>query len=154
MEQPSLGKVTVEHQFDTLIKKVLAGEAKNIKSAISEYKIHELLFSELSADLTDSFGTCDEHLCECFCFEIDEFDITIRNELLAEAVKHLSERKRNIILMSYFLDMNDQEIAKRINLVRSTVIYHRESVLAKLKSIWRKMADDKEEKAKRSNTSF
>lgn len=133
MEKPSLDKETVEHQFDTLIKKVLTGEAKNIKSALSEYRIHELLFSELSAELTDSFGTCDEHLCECFYFKIDEFDIAIKNELLAEVVIHLSERKRNIILMSYFLDMSDQEIARRLDLVRSTVTYHRESALVKLK---------------------
>ena len=133
MGKPSLDKETVEHQFDTLIKKVLIGEAKNIKSALSEYRIHELLFSELSAELTDSFGTCDEHPCECFCFRIDEFDIAIKNELLAEAVIHLSERKRSIILMSYFLDMSDQEIARRLELVRSTVTYHRESALVKLK---------------------
>lgn len=133
MGKPSLDKETVEHQFDTLIKKVLIGEAKNIKSALSEYRIHELLFSELSAELTDSFGTCDEHPCECFCFRIYEFDIAIKNELLAEAVVHLSERKRNIILMSYFLDMSDQEIARRLELVRSTVTYHRESALVKLK---------------------
>lgn len=32
MEQPSFDKATVEHQYDTLMKKVLAGEAKKLKS--------------------------------------------------------------------------------------------------------------------------
>lgn len=133
MEQPSSDKATVEHQFDTLIKKVLAGEAKNLKAAIAKQKTREVYFSELSDSMVESFGTCDEHLCDCFFFEINGFDIAIRNELLAEAVIHLSERKRNIILMSYFLDMNDYEIAELLNLVRSTVTYHRVSALAKLK---------------------
>lgn len=133
MEQPSSDKATIEHQFDTLIKKVLAGEAKNLKAAMAKQKTREVYFSELSENLIESFGNCDEHLCDYISFEINGFDIAIRNELLAEAVIHLSERKRNIILMSYFLDMNDYEIAELLNLVRSTVTYHRVSALAKLK---------------------
>lgn len=35
--------------------------------------------------------------------------------------------------MSYFLDMKDCEIAELLNLVRSTVTYHRENALEKLK---------------------
>ena len=35
--------------------------------------------------------------------------------------------------MSYFLDMSDYEIADLLNLVRSTVTYHREDALEKLK---------------------
>lgn len=133
MEQPSFDKATVEHQFDTLIKKVLAGEAKNLKAAIAKQKTREVNFSELSNSLVENFGICDEHLCEYFSFEVNGFDIAIKNELLAEAVIHLSERKRNIILMSYFLDMNDYEIAELLNIVRSTVTYHRETALAKIK---------------------
>ena len=83
--------------------------------------------------MIEKLGTYDECLCESFSFEINGFDIIIRNELLAEAIENLPERKRNIILMSYFLDMKDCEIAELLNLVRSTVTYHRENALEKLK---------------------
>lgn len=36
MEQPSFDKATVEHQYDTLMKKVLAGEAKNLRAKLSK----------------------------------------------------------------------------------------------------------------------
>ena len=81
----------------------------------------------------ESLEACDGIPYENYLFEINGFDVIIRNELLAEAVTSLPERKRNIILMSYFLDMSDYEIAELLNLVRSTVTYHREDALEKLK---------------------
>jgi RNA polymerase sigma factor (sigma-70 family) len=142
MEIPSFDKNTVEHQFDTLVKKVLAGEAKNQKAEIAKRAAHEANFSELSDKLVESFCSFDEHLSDYFSFEIFGFDVVIKNELLGEAVTNLPERKRIIILMSYFLDMSDYEIADELNLVRSTVTYHRESALAKLKRFMEEMIDD------------
>lgn len=133
MEQPSFAKATVEHQYDTLIKKVLTGEAKNARAEMSKRRAYEVNFSDLNQQLLEKIGTCDEGLSENYLFEINGFDVIIRNELLAEAVTSLPERKRNIILMSYFLDMSDYEIADLLNLVRSTVTYHREDALEKLK---------------------
>ena len=84
-------------------------------------------------------------MSDYFSFEVYGFDVIIRNELLAEAVTNLSERKRKIILMSYFLDMTDYEIADELNLVRSTVTYHRESALATLRRYMEEMTDDEGE---------
>lgn len=133
MERPSFDKSTVEHQYDTLIKKVLTGEAKNLKINAAKKKAREVYFSELSDGFIEKLGTEDEHLCDYFSFEVIGYDVIIKNELLAEAVKNLPEKKRNIVLMFYFLDMNDCEIADLLNIVRSTVTYHRASALAKLK---------------------
>ena len=133
MEQPSFDKTTVEHQYDTLIKKVLIGEAKNARAELKKRRAYEVNFSDLNQQLFEKIGSCDEGPYENYLFEINGFDVIIRNELLAEAVTSLPERKRNIILMSYFLDMSDYEIADLLNLVRSTVTYHREDALEKLK---------------------
>ena len=125
MEQPSFDKTTVEHQYDTLIKKVLIGEAKNARAELKKRRAYEVNFSDLNQELFERLEACDGIPYENYLFEI--------NELLAEAVTSLPERKRNIILMSYFLDMSDYEIADLLNLVRSTVTYHREDALEKLK---------------------
>lgn len=39
MEQPSFDKTTVEHQYDTLIKKVLIGEATVLRTRLSKSAI-------------------------------------------------------------------------------------------------------------------
>lgn len=145
MEHTPSDKATIEHQFDALMKKVLSGEAKNLKSKAANREAHEANFCELSERLVDSFCSYDEHLSDYFSFEVYGFDIIIKNELLGEAVDNLPEKKRMIILMSYFLDMTDYEIADVLNLVRSTVTYHRESALAKLKRFMEEMTDDEGE---------
>ena len=142
MAQPSFYKSTVEHQFDTLVKKVLAGEARNLKAKIAKRAAYETIFSELNDRLVESFCSYDEHLSDYVSFEVYGFDVVIRNELLGEAVTNLPERKRKIILMSYFLDMTDYEIADVLNLVRSTVTYHRESALAALRKYMEEVTDD------------
>ena len=58
-----------------------------------------------------------------------------QDELIGEALKSLPEKKRNVILLSFFLDMTDTEIAKYMNLVRSTIHHHRTSSLIALKKI-------------------
>lgn len=68
-------------------------------------------------------------------FHVFDYDIEVKDELIGEALKSLPEKKRNVILLSFFLDMTDTEIAKYMNLVRSTIHYHRTSSLIALKKI-------------------
>ena len=65
------------------------------------------------------------------------FDVLVKNELLAEALNALPERKRDIILLSYFLDMSDAEIGELLNVVRTTVFRPGNPRLRKSNSIWR-----------------
>ena len=62
--------------------------------------------------------------------------------VLTEALNALPERKRDIILLSYFLDMSDAEIGELLNVVRTTVFRHRKSALAKIKQYLEGKADD------------
>ena len=45
--------------------------------------------------------------------------------MIAEALQSLPERKRDIILLSYFLELSDREIGDKLNMLRSTVQYQR-----------------------------
>ncbi len=126
-------KERIEHQFDTLVKIVLKGEAKNYKKKIFERAAHEITFSDMSDSPIETMGVCDEYMTDYFGFNVDGQRIYIKNELLGVAVSLLSEQKRNIILMSYFLEMTDDKIADRLNINRSNVTHHRHSTLKILK---------------------
>ena len=47
----------------------------------------------------------------------------------------MEQRKRDVILLSYFMEMNDADIARKLNLVRSTVHEHRTRSLEILKAM-------------------
>ena len=57
----------------------------------------------------------------------------ITPKLLADAIHALPEEKRDAVLLYYFFDMSDPEIAKLLNLSRSTVQYRRTSSFELLK---------------------
>lgn len=61
--------------------------------------------------------------------------VCIDDETLAEAISALPVERRDIILLSYFLDMSDAEIANVLNMVRRSVAYRRTSTLKLLKKL-------------------
>lgn len=66
-------------------------------------------------------------------FAVGEDFVFVQNEELAEALKQLTERKRELILLYFFLDKTDQEIAALYRMLRRTVTYQRKSSLKQLK---------------------
>ena len=70
-----------------------------------------------------------------YAISIDEFTFFIENELLYQALLILSPKRMEIIVLSFFLDMTDKEIGKKMLLPQSTVRYNRVVAIKMLKRI-------------------
>lgn len=135
MEQFPSFETTIRHQFDRICKLALKGEAANYFKHIGYRRKHEITFSELSEKEMNRLFTMDEYKAEYWKFQALGYDIEVKDDLIAEALKNLSEKKRNVILLSYFLGMSDADIAREMKLVRSTIHEHRKRSLEILKAI-------------------
>ncbi len=62
-------------------------------------------------------------------------DIRVLDDGLAEALKKLPERKRNTLLMYYFLEMTESEIANLQKITQSGVFKNRHHALETMKKI-------------------
>lgn len=120
--------------FDCYCKRILKNEAINIQKHNQYMNSRQVSFSELIPEQLAQICTCDEYSSDYSRFKVLEYDIAVKDELLAEALQELPERKRDIILLSYFLDYNDVEIAELLNLVRRTVNDQRNKALKDLKN--------------------
>ncbi len=120
--------------FDCYCKRILKNEAINIQKHNQYMNSRQVSFSELTPEQLAQICTCDEYSSDYSRFKVLEYDIAVKDELLAEALQELPERKRDIILLSYFLDYNDVEIAELLNLVRRTVNDQRNKALKALKN--------------------
>lgn len=151
MEQSSsYDEETVRHQFDRKCKLALQGEKVDYYRHMDYLRQHEVMLSELAVQEMDSLSTVDEYDEDICRFQALGYDIKVKDILLAEALEALTERKRNVILLSYFQDMSDAEIAKKLNLDRSTVYEHRKRSLELLKQMMEECTDEnKEQKSKR-----
>ena len=120
--------------FDCYCKRILKNEAINIQKHNQYMNSRQVSFSELTPEQLAQICTCDEYSSDYSRFKVLEYDIAVKDELLAEALQELPERKRDIILLSYFLDYSDVEIAELLNLVRRTVNDQRNKALKDLKN--------------------
>lgn len=119
--------------FDCYCKRILKNEAINIQKHNQYLNSKQVSFIELTPEQLAQICTYDEYSTDYSRFKVLEYDIAVKDELLAEALHELPENKRDIILLSYFLDYNDIEIAELLNLVRRTVNDQRNKALKDLK---------------------
>ncbi|MDR0287990.1 MAG: sigma-70 family RNA polymerase sigma factor [Clostridiales bacterium] len=120
-------------QFDSLSKKILREEARNAYKQISRRAYHETIFSDLTNEQLNNLSTVDEYPSEKIMYKTIGFDFEIRSELLADALDSLTKQKRSVILLSYFMEMTDVEIAQLMGVTPANIHYHRTSALAQLK---------------------
>lgn len=134
MEKSSSGRnETNQKLFDSYCKRILKNEAIDCFREIQKHRQREIFFSELSEKEWKQLYMEDEYDLDTCNFQVLGYDVEVKDALIAEALKLLSEKKREVVLLAYYLDMSDTEIAKLLNLRQSTIHYHRTSSLKSLK---------------------
>lgn len=132
--KPSTFKVGIEKEFDYICKQVIRDERMDYERHLKRLSKKETTLSMLDDYLLKQFSVTDHKPSDYHIFSIDGHPIHIKSDLLAEALKHLTSRKREIILLHYFMDLGTQEIADMLQLNRSTVYRHRKDALECIKT--------------------
>ena len=122
-------KQAIEAQFDCLSKKVIKRAVKKGYRDMKRREKRECSFSDIPDYEQERFGKSDEYASDYTVFNILGIEVWVEDDQLSNALKSLTEKKRNIILLSYFMDMSDSEISEFIKIPRSNVQYHRTKTL-------------------------
>lgn len=125
----------IQLQFDTLTKRVIDTTVKDYNRQISRRSKKEVTFSDVTDLTVENSGTTDTYDCNFTCFDILGDKVRVSNEALGNALTQLSERKLMIILMFYFLEISDKEIAQILNIDRSTAFRIRKNALEEIKNL-------------------
>ena len=130
---PKSHELDKQRVFDCFCKKVLKNEIRDYYDEVKRRRNKEVSFSELSERELEQLSTTDKYFSaeQIFCVLGD--DVIVNDADIANALRNLPERKRDIILLSYFLELSDGEIGKKLNIIRSTVQYQRTRTLRELK---------------------
>lgn len=124
---------TVRHQFDSFCRKVLREESRNYKKQLVCRAEKEINLSELSETELSQLYVMDEYPSDSTFFDVLDYCVAVKDDRLAEALAALPSKKRDVILLAYFLDMSDTEIAEKLKVVGSTIHRRRTSSLKELK---------------------
>lgn len=120
-------------QFDTLVKRVIACTVKNYEKELLRREKRETLFSELPDILVESFAVYDDYELDTTVFDVYGMEVRVSGEELSVALSKLSKKKRDIVLLSYFLEVSDVEIADLLGLSKSGAYQLRISALKMMK---------------------
>jgi len=123
---------TISYQFESFGKKVIREHYRDLMRKMCRQSENEIAFSELTEREMDSLFAVDDYPAEHFHFYVDGEDVVITDERLYNALSDLPSKRRDILLMAVCFEQSDAKIAKKLNMVRSTVQNQRTSSLAKL----------------------
>ena len=140
--EPHSHEEHIRHTFDAFCKKVLRNEARDYLDELARQRNREISFSDLPVEVMEQLSVCDDYFADDRTFDVMGNTVQIASDELAEAIAALPKQKRDIILLSYFLDMPDGEIAKALNMVRSSVAYRRSATLKLLRELMGGKADE------------
>ena len=133
--KPSDFQKTVQCRFESCLKKVVRHVVKDYQQKLKRRQEKETLFCELPEIVVENLAVWDDYETDYTIFNVCGHDIRVYDDELAEALKQLSERNRETLLMYYFLEMNNEEIAKKQNISRSGVFQNRHNSLAFMKKL-------------------
>ena len=124
----------IRHSFDSYCKKILKNKTLDLQRRTKWQREREISFSELTAQELAELSVTDKYSYE-YDFTVLGESVGITNADLADALNELPQELRDIILMSYFFDMTDKEIAEHLHMARRTIAYQRANTLKKLKNL-------------------
>ena len=104
--KPSDFQKTVQCRFESCLKKVVRHVVKDYQQELKRRKDKEIPFCELPDIIVEKISVLDDYDTDYTIFNVCGMDIRIFDDELAEALKQLPEKKRNNVLMYYFLEMS------------------------------------------------
>lgn len=132
------------HAFDSFCKKVVRNEALNIQKKYARFRQRQISMEILEQKgLGKEFYYLEPNLNSSGTFIVLGLKIFISNEELTNAIAALPSLRQKIILMSFFIGLNDREIGDIIGKSLGSVWYQRQVALEEL---GKHLGDNYEEK--------
>ena len=105
--KPSDFQKTIQCQFDCKLKRVVKGIVRNYRKELKRRRNKEISYCELPEIVVEKLAVWDEYESDYTAFDVCGIEVRVLDDDLAEAIKYLSEKDREILLMYFFLGMSD-----------------------------------------------
>lgn len=125
----------VQNQFGGFCTRVLKNEANRIHNEYARQREMEKSLDAVTPEELEQIAVMDQYFQDDHVFEVLGKQVVVTGDLLADAIAKLPDRKRDIILLTYFLGLTDREISKYLNIVHQTVSKNRIRILKELREI-------------------
>lgn len=122
-----------EVTFEAYCKKLIRNTGKNARKAIVRRARHEVNHSMLPKVKLDYLGSEDAYDLDSTIFFVRGIPVKVSDPALSRALATLTPYRREVILMFYFMDRSEPQIAAALHRDHSTINYQRKQTLKRLK---------------------
>ena len=130
-----------EQTFDAFAKTVVRNKSIDIIREYTRQAEREIPLDEISiSDMYKSASITDSYCLYSKTYLVHNYLIQVHDPVIGELLQYLTPQRRDVILLYYFLNLNDTEIGHLLHIDHTTVNYRRSSTLKRL----RKMMEDTE----------
>ena len=119
----------VTHRFAAFCKKVLKLSAYKWHAKRKKHEEREISLSLVCEEYAMEFQDPKEYFEYAWHFKVQGMDVHIPNEQVAEAISHLKTKLQEVVLLYYFLDFNNEEIAELCQCNKRTIIRRKQEAL-------------------------
>ena len=131
-----------EQTFDSFTKMVLRNKSIDILREYRRQTEREVPLEDISqADMYKNASINDTYRLYRKAYSVRNYVVWVYDPVIGELLQHLTPQRREVILLYYFLDLNDTEIAKLLHIDNTTAKYRRNTALKWLKKMMEDVAN-------------
>ena len=122
-----------ENRFDSFCKTVIRNASVD---SIRSRKRREARFSSLDDIQGDLFAPemiQDQYATYSKLYKVKGIEVTIADKEIGEALQYILPNQRAALLLSFFKEYTDMEIARLLGISHKTVAYRKKNAMQKLK---------------------
>lgn len=132
-----------EQTFDAFTRKVIRNKSIDIFREYSRQARREVPLSVLSIDeLGVQASISDVYRPYSKDYYVQNQLVRVHDPLIGELLQNLTPQRREVILLYYFLDLNDAEIGRLLQIDNTTAKYRRLTTLKRLKEMLEDLEDE------------
>ena len=125
-----IDEAAIEKEFDSYVKRVIRNSAFNYDKKVQNDFNNTLLSLEEISEQADYRNDIDEI---ADVFQVKGYNIKIDDDNLLKLIETMPEEIKNVLLLKFFQNFNDLEIANMLGLKRRTVNYRKLKAINYLK---------------------
>lgn len=124
-----------EQTFDSFCKSVIRNESVNAHKQLAVKAEKETQLSALSPKDMSSLYTEDTYRYYCKTFYVKGTAVNVYDQPLGEVLQHLTPQRRDVVLLYFFMDYNEAEIARILQITSPAVHNRKTAALRRLREL-------------------
>ena len=132
-----------ERNFDAFCKKIINNlSAYALRKSINTLKRNQTMDDRIIQEIASAQVEDDYHVYGR-TFTVRGISLVVRDEEMGECLQFIPPDKRAVLLLSYFGDFSDAEVARILDISNATVSYRKKDALRRLRALMEAMNHEK-----------